>query len=268
MARNDTPPLSKSADSPTLLVVEDDESIRELLASALRFAGYQAEAVATGTDGFNRAITKHYDLLLLDVGLPGIDGFELCRLLRARGDLTPIIFLTARREIDDMRAGFDGGGDDYLTKPFSLEELTLRVEAVLRRTAVHRQHTLSQDGVNPSGGLSTGAAVEPGGRAKSPVLRCGDLVVDENQRKVLQGTQSVTLTPTEFRLLAYLLRNQGVVVSKDNILKNVWGYDFEGDARIVETYVSSIRTKLDPNGLTKIVTVRGFGYTVRIEDQP
>jgi two-component system, OmpR family, response regulator len=266
MARNDHPPLSQSGHSPTLLVVEDDESIRELLASALRFAGYQAEAVATGTDGFNRAITKHYDLLLLDVGLPGIDGFELCRLLRARGDLTPIIFLTARREIDDMRAGFDGGGDDYLTKPFSLEELTLRVEAVLRRTAVHRQHTLGQDGVNPSGGPSTSAAIE-GGHSRMPVLRCGDLVVDENQRKVLQGTQSVTLTPTEFRLLAYLLRNQGVVVSKDNILENVWGYDFEGDARIVETYVSSMRTKLDPNALAKIVTVRGFGYTVRVENK-
>jgi two-component system, OmpR family, response regulator len=252
MAREDTAAFTESAATPTLLVVEDDESIRELLASALRFAGYQAEAVATGTDGFNRAITKRYDLLLLDVGLPGIDGFEICRLLRARGDLTPIIFLTARRELDDMRAGFDGGGDDYLTKPFSLEELTLRVEAVLRRTAHQRPQANAPlyDGTQRQG-----------------VLRCGDLVVDEDQRKVLQGTQVVALTPTEFRLLAYLLRNQGVVLSKDQILESVWGFDFEGDARIVETYVSSIRTKLDPNASAKIVTVRGFGYTVRVEEQ-
>jgi two-component system, OmpR family, response regulator len=262
-------PLSPSADSPKLLVVEDDESIRELLASALRFAGYQAEAVPTGTDGFNRAITKRYDLLILDVGLPGIDGFEICRLLRARGDLTPVIFLTARRELDDMRAGFEGGGDDYLTKPFSLEELTLRVEAVLRRTA--NQHQLENQrnasSANQRGASLAGSASDSSDRIRTPVLRCGDLVVDEDQRKVLQGTQTVLLTPTEFRLLAYLLRNQGVVLSKDQILESVWGFDFEGDARIVETYVSSIRTKLDPKALAKIVTVRGFGYTVRVEDQ-
>jgi two-component system, OmpR family, response regulator len=267
MARDDIGPLAQTSASPTLLVVEDDESIRELLASALRFAGYQAEAVATGTDGFNRAITKRYDLLLLDVGLPGIDGFEICRLLRARGDLTPIIFLTARRELDDMRAGFDGGGDDYLTKPFSLEELTLRVEAVLRRTASYSPRNGSSSGMSQSNGTVMGPGTEGLSRTRTPVLRCGDLVVDEDQRKVLQGTQVVSLTPTEFRLLAYLLRNQGVVVSKDQILENVWGYDFEGDARIVETYVSSMRTKLDPNAVAKIVTVRGFGYTVRIEDQ-
>ena len=266
MARDDNGPLAQTSELPTLLVVEDDESIRELLASALRFAGYQAEAVATGTDGFNRAITKQYDLLLLDVGLPGIDGFEICRLLRARGDLTPIIFLTARRELDDMRTGFDGGGDDYLTKPFSLEELTLRVEAVLRRTAIQKQQGANQQSQNQSG-ASVLSGSEVSGRTRTPVLRCGDLVVDEDQRKVLQGTQSISLTPTEFRLLAYLLRNQGVVVSKDQILENVWGYDFEGDARIVETYVSSMRTKLDPDALAKIVTVRGFGYTVRVEDQ-
>jgi two-component system, OmpR family, response regulator len=266
MARDDIGPLAQTSASPTLLVVEDDESIRELLASALRFAGYQAEAVATGTDGFNRAITKRYDLLLLDVGLPGIDGFEICRLLRARGDLTPIIFLTARRELDDMRAGFDGGGDDYLTKPFSLEELTLRVEAVLRRTTIHSLPDGNQYAQHQSGAAVV-AGPEVSGRTRTPVLRCGDLVVDEDRHKVLQGTHSISLTPTEFRLLAYLLRNQGVVVSKDQILENVWGYDFEGDARIVETYVSSMRTKLDPNAMAKIVTVRGFGYTVRVEGQ-
>lgn len=265
MTPEDSAAFTESATTPTLLVVEDDESIRELLASALRFAGYQAEAVATGTDGFNRAVAKRYDLLLLDVGLPGIDGFEICRLLRARGDLTPIIFLTARRELNDMRAGFGGGGDDYLTKPFSLEELTLRVEAVLRRTAPQRlsEHFLQPDGTQSD--APTSAARPGASRARTPVLRCGDLVVDEDQRKVLHGTQVVTVTPTEFRLLAYLLRNQGVVVSKDQILESVWGYDFEGDVRIVETYVSSIRTKLDHNALAKIVTVRGFGYTLRVE---
>jgi two-component system, OmpR family, response regulator len=241
VAAKETPPLAAS-----LLVVEDDDAIRELLASALRFAGYQTEAVSSGTDGYSIAITKRFDLLILDVGLPGIDGFELCRLLRERGDYTPVIFLTARRELDDMRTGYEGGGDDYLTKPFSLQELTMRVNAVLRRSVVGRNGPTTQPAV---------------------ALRCGDLVVKEDQHRVVHGERIVQLTPTEFRVLTYLIHNQGVVLSKDQILENVWGYDFEGDVRIVETYVSSIRTKLNPDGVAAICTVRGFGYVLRAGEQ-
>jgi two-component system, OmpR family, response regulator len=238
-----------SEEDPKLLVVEDDDAIRELLASALRFAGYQTEAVATGPDGLSRATAKQFDLLILDVGLPGIDGVELCRLLRARGDTTPVIFLTARREIDDVRAGFESGGDDYITKPFSLDELALRVAAVLRRTTNWEDKGLN----SPS---------------QSTPLRCGDLMIHEDQHRVRHGDKQIQLTPTEFRLLAYLLRNQDVVVSKDQILEQVWGYDFEGDSRIVETYVSSIRTKLNPAGLAGIRTVRGFGYSLHCTEEP
>jgi two-component system, OmpR family, response regulator len=241
--RDSTPPMPATPVSkPSLLIVEDDDSIRDLLSSALRFAGYHTLAVASGSDGYSAAIAQQFDLLILDVGLPGINGIELCRLLRDRGDHTPIIFLTANREIDDMRAGFDGGGDDYITKPFSLDELTMRVNAVLRRTAVAGQHSPSVDSVS---------------------LRCGDLVINEVQHRVIHGEQTIQLTPTEFRLIVYLVLNHGAVVSKDQILEKVWGHDFEGDGRIVETYISSIRTKLNPDSTTSIHTVRGFGYSLR-----
>ncbi len=251
MTNRDSVPLPAAAAlgpgrRASLLIVEDDDSIRDLLASALRFAGFQTLAVASGSDGYTAAIAKQFDLLILDVGLPAMNGIELCRLLRERGDHTPIIFLTARRELDDMRAGFEGGGDDYITKPFSLDELTMRIAAVLRRSAFKHGQTDSAD---------------------TAALRCGDLVINEVLHSVMHGTQTVQLTPTEFRIAVYLMVNQGQVMSKAQILENVWGHDFEGDSRIVETYVSSIRMKLNPNGGAAIQTVRGFGYSLRsVED--
>ncbi len=232
--------MGAPASGASLLLVEDDDSIRELLASALRFGGYRIETAATGPDGLNAAVAREFDLIVLDVGLPGIDGFELCRLLRQRGDVTPVIFLTARREAEDLRTGFEGGGDDYVVKPFGLEELTLRIDAVLRRTRIPNQ-------------------------VERSVLRCGDLAVDEAARRVHQGDREVKVTPTEFRVLAALLASPGAVLSKSQILERAWGYDFDGDERIVETYVSAIRQKLDPNGSAQLHTVRGFGYTIRTE---
>ena len=232
--------MGAPASGASLLLVEDDDSIRELLASALRFVGHRIETAATGPDGLNAAVAREFDLIVLDVGLPGIDGFELCRLLRQRGDVTPVIFLTARREAEDLRTGFEGGGDDYVVKPFGLEELTLRIDAVLRRTRIPNQ-------------------------VERSVLRCGDLGVDEAARRVHQGDREVKVTPTEFRVLAALLASPGAVLSKSQILERAWGYDFDGDERIVETYVSAIRQKLDPNGSAQLHTVRGFGYTIRTE---
>ena len=228
--------------STSLLLVEDDDAIRELLASAMRFAQYDVLAIATGADALQAAGRGTYDLMVLDVGLPDIDGFEVCRLLRARGNPVPIIFLTARREIDDLRTGFEGGGDDYITKPFSLEELRFRVEAVLRRTQSDSTAT----------------------RAK---LRCADLLLDEDARRVWRGGDEIALTLTEFRLLTYLLTNVGTVVSKDQILERVWGYHSAADGRIVETYISALRQKIDTGEPKLLHTSRGFGYCIRPPDQ-
>jgi two-component system, OmpR family, response regulator len=237
--------MTSSGNAPTrLLMVEDDDAIRDLLASAMRFAEFDVVTVATGADALQAVSRAEFDLIVLDVGLPDIDGFEVCRLLRKRRIETPVIFLTARREIDDLRAGFEGGGDDYLTKPFSLEELRFRIEAVLRRTR-------SDD---PSAPRAT--------------LRCLDLSLDEEARRVWRGGVEVALTPTEFRLLTYLLSNVGRVVSKDQILERVWGYENEADGRIVETYISALRQKVDTTGPKLLHTSRGFGYTIRPPDRP
>jgi two-component system OmpR family response regulator len=225
--------------SASLLVVEDDDGIREMLASALRFVGHRVDTVATGPDALQRLSTRAFDLVVLDVGLPGFDGFELCRILRRRGDATPVIFLTARHEPDDLRTGFEEGGDDYLTKPFSLEELRLRVDAVLRRT----RHV--------------------SGEPTPTIWRCGDVTVDDGRRRVRQGLRDLKLTPTQYRVLTALVRANGAVLSKAQILEDAWGHDFEGDERIVETYVSDLRSRLDPDGAVELVTVRGFGYALR-----
>jgi two-component system, OmpR family, response regulator len=224
-----------------LLLVEDDDAIRELLASALRFAQFDVAAVSNGADALQSAGRVSYDLMVLDVGLPDIDGFEVCRVLRARRILTPVIFLTARREIDDLREGFEGGADDYLTKPFSLEELRFRIEAVLRRTR--------DDSSTPKA-----------------LLRCADLSLDEESRRVWRGTDELSLTPTEFRLLTYLLANAGRVVSKDQILEHVWGYETEATGRLVETYMSALRQKVDSVEPRLLHTTRGFGYSIRQPD--
>jgi len=224
-----------------LVVVEDDDSIRDLLGAGLRFAGYDTQTVANGSGALALITDTRPDLVILDVNLPDMDGFEVCRRLRAAGDEVPVIFLTARRDTDDMRTGYGEGGDDYVTKPFSLDELTFRIEAVLRRTGTRTN-----------------------GKAATQRLVCGHVVLDEETHRVWSDGDEISLTPTEFRLLRYLLANVERVLTRMQILDHVWSYDFEGDWQIIETYVSSVRKKLETGTLPRVIfTVRGIGYSAR-----
>lgn len=223
--------------SRRLLVVEDEDSIRELVSTALRFRGFDVEAVDTGRDALASARNTAFDLLVLDVNLPDLDGFEICRKLRTDGNQVPVVFLTARDDPGDLRMGFTGGGDDYITKPFSLEELVLRIEAVLRRT---------------------GGDAETRSR-----LIVDDLVLDNDSYRVWRNGEEVSLSPTEFRLLRYLMLNRDRVVSRNQILDHVWDYEFVGDPSAVETYISYLRRKLSDRNNRLIRTVRGFGYSIQ-----
>jgi two-component system OmpR family response regulator len=224
-----------------VLVVDDEPSITELLSTALRYMGYQVSTAATGMAALDAATRTSPDLIVLDVMLPDIDGFEVCRRLRADRDFVPVIFLTARDAEEDRVAGFIRGGDDYVTKPFSLEELTLRIGALLRRT-------------------------RPGPDEQPARLRYRDLEMDEDRHQVWRAATELQLSPTEFRLLRYFLLNPERVLSKQQILDHVWQYDFNGDENVVETYVSYLRRKLDPLGEPLIRTVRGFGYALRVDE--
>jgi two-component system OmpR family response regulator len=222
-----------------ILVVDDEEYIRDLVSSALRIAGYQSLTASDGSGALAATSSNDPDLLVLDVGLPGIDGFEVCRRLRADGDDTPVIFLTARDTEEDRVSGFTKGGDDYLTKPFSLEELVARVRAVLRRT----------QGSSPAANR----------------LRYADLEIDEDTMRVSRAGRAVQLSPTELKLLRFLLINRERVVSKAQILDHVWQYDFGGSGSVVENYISYLRKKVDDVEPHLIQTVRGFGYVLRQE---
>ncbi|MDG0865586.1 response regulator transcription factor [Candidatus Lucifugimonas marina] len=222
-----------------ILVVDDEESLADMLATALRFAGYEVGSEPTGLDALQSIKDAPPDLVILDVNLPDIDGFEVCRRIRNDGFRAPVIFLTARDSTDDLRTGFGGGGDDYLTKPFSLEELTLRIEAILRRT--HNEEDENH-------------------------LICGNLKLDEDLHQVFVEEREIELSPTEFKLLRYLMLNQGHVLSKTQILDYVWEYDFEGNDAVVETYVSYLRKKLGSEAADLIRTVRGTGYVLRKAD--
>lgn len=223
-----------------ILVVDDEPSITDLLATALRYTGYRVTVAATGFAALDAAAESAPDLVLLDVMLPDLDGFEVCRRLRAAHDFVPVIFLSARDTTDDRVTGFVRGGDDYVTKPFSLEELTLRIGALLRR--------------------ARGSADGP-----APRLRYRDLEMDEDRHQVWRTGHEVDLSPTEFRLLRYFLLNPDRVLSKQQILDHVWQYDFNGEDNVVETYVSYLRRKIEPDGSRLLRTVRGFGYVLRGE---
>jgi len=220
-----------------VLVVDDEEHITELVAMGLGFNGFDVERAATGRGALD-AIEKHRpDLIVLDVMLPDLDGFEIVRRLRADGLRMPVVFLTARDATEDKVTGLTLGGDDYVTKPFSLEELVARVRAVLRRTG--------------------------GGTEQSGRLQMADLELDEDSHQVWRAGQPVELTATEFKLLRYLMMNARRVLSKAQILDHVWNYDFGGDGSIVETYISYLRKKVDASEPHLIHTVRGVGYTLR-----
>jgi two-component system OmpR family response regulator len=243
-ARKNEPEIMTDSDRiPQVLVVDDEPNIRELVQVALKFHGCSVTTAASGKDALRQVEASQPDLVVLDVMLPDMDGFEVCRRLRAAGNEVPVIFLTARDTSSDTVTGLAIGGDDYVTKPFSVEALVARVRAVLRRAA------------------RAGAGQVPGAQAGQ--LRAGDLILDEERWTVHRAGVPVDLSPTEFRLLAYLLRHPNRVLTRAQLLENVWGWDYAGESQIVETYVSYLRRKLDPLGPPLIYTQRGVGYSLR-----
>jgi two-component system OmpR family response regulator len=220
-----------------LLVVDDEATILELLSGSLRLAGFEVMTAASGAEAVRAAASGRPDLVLLDVMMPDGDGFDALRRMRSGGAEVPVIFLTARDEVPDRVAGFAVGADDYVTKPFSLDELLGRIRAVLKRT-------------RPDA---------PGSR-----LRVADLELDEDAHQVRRAGALVELTPTEYRLLRFLMVNAGRVVSKRQILDQVWEYDPDRDGIVVEPAVSYLRRKVDQGQPRLIHTVRGFGYVLRI----
>jgi two-component system OmpR family response regulator len=221
----------------TLLLVDDEDNLRSMLEAALRHSGFEVHAVESGRAALAVVGDVEPDLVVLDVMLPDLDGFEVCRRWRQENRRTPVVFLTARDGTDDTVRGLTTGGDDYIVKPFSLQELVARIQAVLRRTGASRNGS---------------------------TLACSDLSLDDEAHLVVRAGHAVDLSPTEFNLLRFLLANQGRVLSKAQILDHVWSYDFGGDGGVVETYIGYLRRKLDAGGHPRLIhTIRGVGYTLR-----
>jgi two-component system OmpR family response regulator len=221
-----------------VLVVDDEPNIVDVVSMALRFQGFTVETAASGQEALTGVASFRPHLMVLDVMLPDMEGFEVAQRLGAQRAEVPIVFLTARDATEDKVRGLTTGGDDYVTKPFSLEELIARIRTVLRRT---------------------GAA-----EAESSRLTFEDLELDDDTREVTRAGQPVELTATEYRLLRYLMLNPRRVLTRAQLLDTVWNYDFGGDARVLETYVSYLRKKLDLHGPPLIQTVRGVGYALRL----
>ncbi|MFE4369723.1 response regulator transcription factor [Streptomyces sp. NPDC056835] len=224
----------------TVLVVEDDAGIRDLMMSALRFAGFDVRLAQDVPEALTSLARHTPDVIVLDVGLPGGDGFEVLQLIRSRGITVPVLFLTSRDAIEDRVRGFQLGGDDYVTKPFSVVEVGARLHALIRR---------SRGSAGPLGG--------------DGVLRYADLELDDTRHTVRRGGDVINLSPTEFRLLRFLLSRPGHVLTRSQILEAVWQYDFGGDSVVVERFVSNLRRKLDHGREPLIHTVRGIGYSLR-----
>ncbi len=219
-----------------LLLVDDEVNLRSMLEAALRHSGFEVHAVDSGRAALEAVGPLEPDLVVLDVMLPDVDGFAVCQRWRQEGRRTPVVFLTARDGTDDKVRGLTTGGDDYLVKPFSLEELVARIQAVLRRTGTGRVDA---------------------------VMQCADLVLDDDAHRVTRAGEDVSLSPTEYNLLHFLLANQGRVLSKAQILDHVWHYDFGGDGGVVETYIGYLRRKVDAAEPRLIHTIRGVGYVLR-----
>ncbi len=219
---------------PRILVVEDEKNVAYVVTTALRLAGFDAVGTENGREALALVSDKRsYDLVILDVMLPDLDGFEVCRRMRFEGIDIPVMFLTAADAVEDRVRGLTIGGDDYLTKPFSVEELVARVQVIFRRS---------------------GASETP------QLLSCADLVLDDDAHVVTRHGEVVALSLTEYKLLRFLLRNAGHVMSRAQILDHVWNYDFDGESTVVETYVSLLRRKIDAKPPQLIHTVRGVGY--------
>ena len=263
--------MAEGVPNPRVLVVDDEPNIRELVQVALNFHGCVVTTGATGEEALRLADAYGPDLIVLDVLLPDIDGFEVCRRLRSAANDVPVIFLTARDATADTVTGLTIGGDDYITKPFSVEALVARVRAVLRRAAGPRgrtaalaagDHRIEGGGAGYSRAGFSGAGQNGAGDGRA-TLRVADLELDEDHWMVRRAGVTVELSPTEFRLLAYLMRNQGLMLTRKQLLENVWGWEYAGQSQVLETYVSYLRRKLDPLGPPLIHTQRGVGYSLR-----
>jgi two-component system, OmpR family, response regulator MprA len=222
-----------------LLVVDDDPAVRDSLREALKLEGYEVECAEDGVEAVAKVVTRRPDAVVLDVLMPELDGLEVCRRLRAKGDRTPVLLLTARVTVNDRVAGLDAGADDYLIKPFALDELFARVRALLRRG---------------------------GGAGSGRTLRYADLVLDGSARTVKRGDRSIELTRTEYLLLELFMLNTAQVLTRSVIFERVWGYDFGPTSNSLEVYVRYLRQKLEAAGEPRLIhTVRGFGYVLRTE---
>lgn len=225
--------------NPKILIVDDEPNIRDLLTTSLRFAGFAVQAVGNGAAAISAVLKEEPDLILLDVMLPDISGFSVTQRLRESGYDSPILFLTAKDDTADKIKGLTIGGDDYVTKPFSLDEIVARIKAILRRTVAEEQG--------------------------ETVLTAGEIRMDQDTHEVTVGDSTLELSPTEFKLLRYMMLNPNRVLSKSQILDHVWEYDFNGDAGIVESYISYLRRKIDPIASEPMIqTKRGFGYMLRV----
>jgi two-component system response regulator MprA len=230
--------LSTRAPVAHVLVAEDDDAARESVTRVLALEGYGTKSVRNGAEALQVVTNEAADLLVLDLMMPKVDGLTVCRRLRAMGDRTPILMTTARTELSDRISGLDAGADDYLPKPYALEELLARVRALLRRA-------------------NYAAGVDP--------LRIGDVVIDEASRRVWRGDVEVELTKTEFDLLQLLARNAGIVLSHATIYERIWGYDFGIDSNSLRVYIGYLRRKLDDNAEPRLIqTVRSVGYVLRV----
>jgi two-component system OmpR family response regulator len=236
------PAAAPAADHGRLLVVEDEPFLRDAVAASLVFLGFQVTTAETGTEALRLARQGRFDLVVLDVMLPDTDGFEVVQRLRRDGSRVPVIFLTAKDTQADKVAGLTLGGDDYLTKPFGLEELAARIRSVLRRTRPER--------------------------AGGPVLIFADIELDQDSYEVRRGGQLIDLSPTEFRLLRYLMLNPARVLTRAQLLDHVWDYDFGGSSTVVATYIAYLRRKLAMHGPDMIHTQRGIGYSLRLPRNP
>jgi two-component system, OmpR family, response regulator len=233
------PALRRADGSPVrILVVDDESTLSELLAMALRYEGWEVRTAADGTSAVRTAREFRPDAVVLDVMLPDFDGFEVLRRMRAETPEVPVLFLTAKDAVEDRVAGLTVGGDDYVTKPFSIEELVARLRGLLRRAGM------------------TAAR-------QDPALVVGDLTLDEDSHEVRRGDAAIDLTATEFELLRFLMRNPKRVLSKAQILDRVWHYDFGGQSNVVELYISYLRKKIDAGRPPMIHTVRGAGYVLK-----
>ena len=228
----------QTGEAVRVLVVDDEPNIVDVISMALRYEGFEVAAAVTGADAIATVSTFRPHLMLLDIMLPDMEGFDVARRLADEGHGVPIVFLTARDATEDKVRGLTMGGDDYVTKPFSLEELVARIRTILRRAG----HAAGQ----------------------SNRLTFGDLELDEDTREVMRDGRQIELTATEYRLLRYLMLNPRRVLTRAQLLDHVWNYDFAGDARVLETYISYLRKKVDNGGPSLIHTVRGVGYALRL----